>query len=145
AAVGLVVNAMNRSEEQTNKLNKAFSVFSGISNALLKALEPLGEFLIDGIVWAIDKAVEAASKARQAFADLLDFVGFESAAESVREFDRAINNAIEGAERLAEAEAKLERSQRRAQLTQLEYQKTAEEFRQARDDENKSINERIRA
>lgn len=145
AAVGLVVNAMNRSEEQTNKLNKAFSVFSGISNALLKALEPLGEFLIDGIVWAMDKAVEAASKARQAFADLLDFVGFESAAESVREFDRAINDAIEGAERLAEAEANLEKAQRQARLTQLEYQKEAETLRQIRDNENLTIKERIQA
>lgn len=145
AAVGLVVNAMNRSEEQTNKLNKAFSVFSGISNALLKALEPLGEFLIDGIVWAMDKAVEAASKARQAFADLLDFVGFESAAESVREFDRAINNAIEGAERLAEAEANLEKAQRQARLTQLQYQKEAETLRQIRDNDNLTIRERIKA
>ncbi|RIV50897.1 hypothetical protein D2V93_08480 [Flagellimonas taeanensis] len=144
-AVGLVVNAMNRSEESTNKLNKVFSVFSGISNAVLKALEPLGEFLIDGIVWAMEQAVEAASKARNALADFLDFVGWESAAEDVREFDRAINAAIEGAERLAQAEADLEKAQRQARLTQLEYQKEAEKLRQIRDNENLTIRERIKA
>ncbi len=145
AAVGLVVNAMNRSEEQTNKLNKVFSVFSGLSNALLKALEPLGEFLIDGIVAGLELAVEWASKARNAFADLLDFVGFDNAAQSVREFDKAINDAIEGAERLAEAEANLEKAQRQARLTQLEYQKEAETLRQIRDNSNLSIRERIKA
>lgn len=145
AAVGLVVNAMNRSEESTNKLNKVFSVFSGISNAVLKALEPLGEFLIDGIVAAMEAAVEAASKARNALADFLDFVGFEGAAESVREFDRAINEAIEGAERLAEAEANLEKAQRQARLVQLEYQKEAESLRQIRDNDNLTIRERIKA
>ena len=144
-AVGLVVNAMNRSEESTNKLNKAFSVFSGISNALLKALEPLGEFLIDGIVWAMEQAVEAASKARNALADFLDFVGWESAAEDVREFDRAINEAIEGAERLAEAEANLEKAQRQARITQKQYEIQAENLRQIRDNENLTIRERIKA
>lgn len=145
AAVGLVANAMNRSEESTNKLNKVFSVFSGLSNSLLKALEPLGEFLIDGIVAGLELAVEWASKARNAFADFLDFVGWESAAEGVREWDKAINDAIEGAQKLAQAEADLDKAQRQARLTQLEYQKEAETLRQIRDNENLSIRERIKA
>src|SRR5690606_398957 len=121
--LGLVANAMNRSEESTNKINKAFSIFSGIGKALLAALEPLGEFLIDNIVFALEKAAKAASDARNAFADFLDFVGWESAADGVREYDKAINEAIASAQKLAQAEADLEKAQRQSRLVQLEYQK----------------------
>ncbi len=52
----LVKNAMDRSEDSTNKITKAFSAFSGITNALRKMLVPLGEFLIDGIVKGFEEA-----------------------------------------------------------------------------------------
>lgn len=41
----LIKNAMDRSTEATEKINKIFSAFTGIINFVLKALEPLGEFL----------------------------------------------------------------------------------------------------
>src|SRR5690606_17440268 len=119
--------------------------FSGLSNALLKALEPLGEFLIDGIVVGFEKAAAAATKFRNIGADLLDKLGFKSAAQSIRDFDAAINEAVAGAERLAQAEANLEKAQRQARLTQLQYQKDAESLRQVRDNQNLSIRERIKA
>src|SRR5690606_1415115 len=112
---------------------------------LLDALEPLGEFLIDNIVFALEKAAKAASDARKAFANFLDFVGWESAAEGVREYDKAINEAIASAQKLAQAEADLEKAQRQARLVQLEYQKEAETFRQIRDNTNLTIRERIEA
>ncbi len=145
AAFLLVRNAMDRSEESTNKIRRSFSAVTGVVQAALKALEPLGEYLIDGIVWAFDKATEAATKFRQAGADFLDFVGFKSAAQNLRDLDRAINEAIEGTERLVDAEIALEDAQRKARRTQLEYMKDAERLRQLRDDESKSIPERIRA
>ena len=46
----LVKNALNRSEEATDKLSKAFSGITGIFKGVLKALQPIGEFLVDVLI-----------------------------------------------------------------------------------------------
>lgn len=142
-AFALIKNAMNRSEDATNKLKISFSAITGIFNTVLKALEPLGEFLIDGIVMGFEKTLEVAEKARVALAGFLDFLGFEDGAKAVLDFNDAINEGIANAQALATAEAELEKAQRQSRLTQLQYQKDAEKLRQQRDDESNSISERI--
>ena len=136
---------MNRSEEATNKITKVFTIFSGITNKLLSFLEPLGEFLIDGIVMGFELAGKAADKALSIIGDGLELLGFDSAAESVKGFQSEMKTAAKEAAALADAEAKLEKQQRLSQKIQLDYQKQAEKLRQVRDDENLSIQERIKA
>tara|TARA_R110000796_G_scaffold120506_1_gene234636 strand:+ start:10333 stop:12903 length:2571 start_codon:yes stop_codon:yes gene_type:complete len=146
AAVFLLVkNALDRNEESVNKLKKAFAPLGGIVNALLGALEPLGEFLINGLVKYFGLVETAVYTLIDSLSTVLDFLGFESAAKSVQAFSDSIQNASEESKKLAEAEAELEKSQRKSRLTLLQYQKQAEEFRQIRDDESKSIAERIQA
>jgi hypothetical protein len=144
-AFALVKNAMNRSETATNKIKKAFSAFSGIINGLLKILEPLGEFLIDGLVKGFELVEKGIFKALDAIAKGLEFLGFDEQAASLRGFTSEIQESVEASKRLAEAEIALEKAQRIAQKTQLDYQKQAEKLRQIRDDESKSISERIQA
>lgn len=144
-AIGLVVNAMSRSEDATNKLSKAFSKLTAPVNYLLKALEPLGLFLIDGIVAGFNAAAEAADKAIGWISDGLEALGFDSAAKNVRDFQQGMEESTRAAGELADAEARLQKEQRKARLTQLEYQKQAEELRQIRDDEALSIQERVKA
>jgi hypothetical protein len=144
-AFALVQNALSRSEDATNKLKGAFSIFSGIINTVLKALEPLGEFLIDGIVMGLELVAETAQKAGQLVADALAFFGFDEASKAVEGFNNEIKNGIKSAKDLAQAEAELEKAQRRARLTQLQFQKDAEKLRQLRDDETLSTQERIKA
>jgi hypothetical protein len=144
-AFALVQNALSRSEDATNKLKGAFSIFSGIINTVLKALEPLGEFLIDGIVMGLELVAETAQKAGQLVADALAFFGFDEASKAVEGFNNEIQNGIKSAKDLAQAEAELEKTQRRARLTQLQFQKDAEKLRQLRDDETLSTQERIKA
>lgn len=141
----LIQNAMNRSEESTNKLKAAIAPLTGIFNAILKALEPVGEFLIDGIVAGFELATKAAETAIKIIGGGLKLLGFESAGDAVLEFGNAMIQAGKDAQELALAEQELEKSQRKARLTQLQYQKEAETFRQIRDDETKSIQERIKA
>ncbi len=159
AAFLLVRNAMNRSEEATNKINKVFGAFRGVLNFVLKALEPLGEILIDGIV----KGFELATKYAEFFistlkwiadnaADVLEALGFEGAADSVRTYTtaadgmaKAMLGAAEAGAKLAEMEAKLASEQRKSELIQEQYEVRAERLRQLRDDESKTINERIQA
>ncbi|WP_228853252.1 hypothetical protein [Aegicerativicinus sediminis] len=141
----LVRNAMNRSEEATNKITKVFSVFGGMVNKLLDWLEPLGEFLIDGIVLGFELAAKAAEDAINIISSGLELLGFDGAAKSVKEFYGEFKEGAKLAMDLANAEAELEKNQRQARLTQLEYQRDAEKLRQIRDNENLSIKERIEA
>lgn len=141
----LVKNAMNRSEEATAKINKIFAIFSGIINKVLSALEPLGEFLIDGLVVGFELAGKAADRAIGLISSGLKFLGFDKAAQSVAEWHGELKEGVKEAQELAMAELELEKAQRKARLTQLEYQKDAEKLRQIRDDESLSIQERIQA
>lgn len=155
----LVRNAMNRSEEATNKTNKVFGAFKGVLNFVLNALVPLGEILIDGIV----KGFELATKAAEAFikglewignnaANLLESIGFESGANAVRGYTNATTSmaksmldAANAGSKLAEMEAKLQTAQRKSEIIQEQYEVRSERLRQLRDDESKTIQERINA
>jgi hypothetical protein len=144
-AFTLVKNAMNRSEESTKKITKIFTIFGGVANKILSFLEPLGEFLIDGLVAGFELAGQAADKALSLIGDGLAFLGFDDAAEGVRGFQKEVKTAAIEAAALADAEAELAKQQRLSQKTQLDYQKEAEKLRQARDNEALSIKERIAA
>lgn len=141
----LVKNAMNRSEDATNKIKKAMSAFSGIVNALLKYLEPLGEFLIDGLVKGFELVEKGIFKAMAGIQKGLEFLGFDEQAASLKNFTSEVSKSVEESKKMAEAEGKLEKAQRLAQKVQLDYQKQAEKLRQVRDDESKSIAERMKA
>ena len=141
----LIKNALDRSEESTNKLKRAFAPFQGILSKVMEFLEPLGEFLIDGIVFAMELAEQAVYALIDGFGALLKFIGFEEWGNEVLGFSNALKQGAQDAKDLADAEAELEKMQRKARLTQLEYQKAAETLRQKRDDEKLSIKERIQA
>ena len=141
----LVSNAMSRSEDATNSLTRIFSIFTGVINKVLSALEPLGEFLIDGLVMGFEAVGKIAEKTMGILADALEFVGWDSASESVKGFTEEIKEASKSSQDLADKEAQLEKQQRKTQLIQLQYQKRAEELRQIRDAENVQIKDRIKA
>ena len=144
-AFALIKNALNRSEESTKKLSKAFSAFTGIINAVLKILEPIGKFLIDVLVKNLEFVEQSIYIVIDAFSSLLSFAGFDDLSESVSNFNKEIQNSAKLSKELSDAQADLEKQQRKANLTQLEFQKLAEKQRQIRDDESISINERINA
>ena len=145
AVFALVANAINRSEESANKITKIFTIFSGVVNKLLSFLEPLGDFIINGLVAGFELLGVIAEKTLGLLASALSFLGFEDAAASITGFNEELKETVETAERLANAEAKLTKELRRQGLVQLEFQKQAEKLRQLRDDESKSIQERIQA
>lgn len=141
----LVQNALNRSEESTNKLKTAIAPLTGIFRGVLKVLEPLGEFIIDGIVKGFEMATDAIQTTVKAVSAGLNMLGFDNASQSVMNFSNAMDETIRSSKELALAEQDLEKAQRKSRLTQLQYQKEAENFRQIRDDESLSIQERIKA
>lgn len=145
AAFLLIRNAMQRSEETTNKLKTALAPLTGIFKLLMKAIEPLGEFLVDALVVGLELATEALQGLLTGIEKAARFLGLDSWADSISDFNQAVQESIQNSKELAQAEIELEKAQRKARLTQLQYQKEAETFRQIRDDENKTIKERIQA
>lgn len=145
AAFALVRNALNRNEESVNKLKKAFAPFIGIVNGVLKALEPLGEFIIDTLVEAFKFMETALYSALDALSVALDFLGFEETAASLKNFNDGLIESARNSKLLADAQAELEREQRKANKVMLDAQREAEKLRQIRDDESLSIRERIAA
>ena len=142
---GAIKAAMDRSSESTAKITKIFAAFSGLINVLLKAVSILGDYWINSYVKIMEKVGDVSEKVMKGISSSLSFLGFSKAAKSVDDFTASTKSSIKASTDLAAAESQLEKSQRKARLTQLEYQKTAEKFRQIRDDENKTIAERISA
>lgn len=145
AAFALVKNALNRSEEATGKLSRAFSGITGIFDGVLKALEPIGEFLIDVLINNIELAESAFFAAAEGIASALEFLGFEDAAKSVSSFTDGLKEASENAKLLEDAENRLKKAQRETEKQVKKLQKEQEDLRQIRDDETKSFRERIDA
>ena len=152
AAIGLLAgaflavrSAMNRSEESAGKVSKLFSALGGVFNMLLKILQPIGEFVIDKLVGAFETLGNVAEGAARIVSKSLSFLGFDEAAKSVDEFTNSTKESIKASRDLASAEKELEKAQRQARMIQLQFQKDAEKLRQIRDDESKSIDERIKA
>lgn len=141
----LIQNAMNRNEEAANNLKKAFSAFSGIVKGVMKALEPLGKFLINYVVWWFDKVEKAVFGMAEGISKALSFLGFDEAAQRVSGFTEEIRKAAENAKKLTEAELEYNKARRESRRIQLDYQKQAEKLRQIRDDETRSFEERIAA
>lgn len=141
----LIKNAMNRSEESTTKVRTAMSGLTGMLKGVLKILEPLGEFLIEGLVKGFELLEKGINKTLKGLQRALNFLGFENAAEAVGNFTEKIEAAAEANKQLVEAELALQKAQRISRKVQLDYQKDAEKLRQIRDDETKSFEERIEA
>lgn len=141
----LVKNAMNRSEEATNKIKRAFSAFTGILSTVLKGLEPVGEFIIDVLVESMEMAEVALYKAMDGLARGLELLGFKDTANDLRSFNKEVQEGAANAKELSDAEAQLTVQQRKARLIILDYQKDAEKLRQIRDDDRLTMAERHKA
>lgn len=140
-----VATALSQNEAASNKFSKALAGFKGMLNAVFSVLRPLGEFLIDNIVAGFELAGEAADKALGLISKGLKAIGFDSAAKSVDNFTNSVKGSIQATQQLSAAEAKYAAAQRQGQKIQLDYQRQAEKLRQLRDDETKSIAQRIEA
>lgn len=148
--IGLVVGAfkfmtasMNSTEEGSAKLAKITGAVKGVFEGLWKIIKPLGEFLGTVFIAYVETIGTALSKMVDGIATALEFLGFEETAESLRSVKAEVESTSKASADLAKAELELDKAQRQSRKTQLEYQKTAEKLRQQRDDETKSVAERI--
>ena len=106
AALALLKKAFTASEDGENKLGKATAVLSTMFDRLLDLLGPLADFIADSVGKAFDdlgKAVELVSKGIE---KALSFLGFEGAAEGLKNYRAESEKALKGAIDVADARAK---------------------------------------
>lgn len=149
-SVGLVVGAfklaraaLTSTEEGTQKLAVITGAITGIFKGLFNVVKPLGLFFANVFIKQLELLGQVAEATLKGIASILEFVGAESAAKGIRNFTNEVKNSAVAAANLARAEGELVVQQRQARKVQLDYQKQAEKLRQQRDDETKSIAERI--
>lgn len=143
--LGSLVAYLQSSEQASNKFSKVLAGLGGIVKGVMRALEPLGELVLDVIVVAFEKMGSIATATFGLISKGLRALGFDNAADSVDSFSNSMSTASKQAQAYADAQAKADEAQRKYNITQLEYQKRAERLRQIRDDESKSAAERIQA
>lgn len=149
AAIVLIVTqliaAFKRSEDRMNKVKVLAAGVSGVFKAMQKALEPVVDFLVNNLVKAFEAVGNAVDWAMKMVDKGLRAVGWNKAADAVKNWTEKIKEGSRAAMDLATAEAELQKMQRNAQKIQKEYELQAERLRQLRDDDAKSIDERIKA
>lgn len=151
-AVGAVVGAfkfakasLESTEEGSNRLAVVTGAVTGVFKGLFKIIRPFGEFLADVFITHLENVGKAAQAMAGFLADALDFLGFDESAKGVRDFTNEVVQSSNAAAKLADSENKLNKSLRESEGRILKIQRAAEILRQQRDDESKSISQRIAA
>lgn len=143
--LGSLVAYLSSSEAASNKLGRVLGILGGLVSKLMDYLEPLGEFILDVLIVGFEKLGEIATKALDGIAASLEFLGFDKAAKSVKNFNNEMAEAAKAAEHLTKLEQNLTEAQRKQGIMQLKYQQDAEKLRQIRDNENMTMAQRIKA
>lgn len=136
--------SMNSTEEGSQKLAKITGTISGLFNGFFKVLKPFGEFLGNVFIAYIEGVGEALDTLATGLGNAAEFLGMDGVAESIRGVQTEVKQSAVAAMELAEAEGELAEAQRESRKTQLQFQKDAEKLRQLRDDESKTVAERIK-
>jgi len=151
-AVGTVVGvfklfseSLNRTEDGAAALSGVMNVFKGIMSGVLKTVEPIALFLVEGLANGFEKLGEVVETVSKGIEKALRFIGMEAAANGLNTITTNIEETSSATAKLGKAEAELNKIKREQGKIQLEFQNRAEKQRQIRDDESKSIKERMQA
>ena len=146
--VGLIYSlreALQRTEEGQLKLNKVMATFSSAINAVFIALEPLANLIADYIIGYFDTLGTVIQGTFEVLEKTLRFLGQDNLADKLQNFSNSLTSTAIAAQKLADAELEMNKAMREQDKLQLRYQERAEKLRQIRDDDKKSIEERIAA
>jgi len=151
-AVGSIVGvfklfseSLNRTEDGAAALSGVMNVFKGIMSGVLKTVEPIALFLVEGLADGFEKLGEVVETVSKGIEKALRFIGMEAAANGLNTITTNIEETSSATAKLSKAEAELNKIKREQGKIQLEFQNRAEKQRQIRDDESKSIKERMQA
>ncbi|MGV3459907.1 MAG: hypothetical protein ACO1N9_05560 [Flavobacterium sp.] len=135
--------AMNSTEEGSQKLAKITAAVKGLFEGFWKIIKPLGEWMGKVFIAYIETVGKALDELTDGIANALEFLGMDKAAKGLRGFKEEIKQSAKAAATLAQSEADLEKMERKLADTRGKLEKQAENLKKQRDDETKSLSERI--
>lgn len=141
----LIKNALNRTEESADKFKAAIAPIAGLFKGIMKILEPVGKFLIDGLVAGFEKATSAIQKTISLVGSGLKAIGFESAGDAVLNFANNMAEAANQAKELALMEQRITESNRALTVSAAQTNKETQKLKETMNDTTKSLQERIEA
>lgn len=145
AAFVALGKAFTRTEEGQNKLAKATAVFSYIFEKLFDLLVPIAEFIGDVLGKAFEDAGIAIDMVAQGIANALEYLGFEDAANGVRDYVAETERALAMVQKIADLRAGIEREERTQLVERAKREAEIAEIREkAADKENVSAEERMK-
>jgi myosin heavy subunit len=144
--------AFQRTETNGDKLATSMGKLKGLMNAFYKAIEPIAKWFADTFAKAIDFIIEKLGNLIEGLQDALRWLAETTDADWLKDMSNGLDNVVKKTgemvavtSELATAEEKLHRMQRESKKIQYEAQIQAENLRQLRDDESKSLKERTQA
>lgn len=146
-----VVEAFTKPEEAIKGLWENIKGFADfVQNEFLRLIQSTGKVFEELLAGNFSAAGDAALEALDAFtnlnpATLLLKESAKGLAENWDEISESMAESVNNAQKLVDAELALAKAQREQEATQLRFQIQAERLRQVRDDEARSIQERIEA
>ncbi|QYJ68927.1 hypothetical protein [Flavobacterium litorale] len=142
--IALVKNAMDSGSASAKKITKIFDTFTAITDGLMKLLEPLGEFLIDGIAAGFELAGKAAEAAMGFISDGLRFLGFNDAAEGVKTFTEEVKENAAETQRLKDAQEELTKQTTAQEIANEKAKQKISELTDKVNDQTLSEEERLK-
>lgn len=129
-AFALITNAMNNNQESANKLGGVFTTLGKIFSGFLAFLEPIGTFLIDGIVAGFEAVMNTATKVIDVLSSLAGALGLDTISQGLKDFSNGLKTASNEAQRLVDINNELLR-------TQASYNREVGKLKEAFKEENK--------
>ncbi len=142
-AFTLFKKALTSSEEGQNKVNKAFGVMGALIDKLVDLVEPLASLIADTLGAAFEEIGRQVEMATEGLAILLDFLSFEDAAQSVRDYAGEVSNVAQQAQQVADMRAEADLIERELLVERSKLESNIAELRlKSREEEKYSAQER---
>ncbi len=138
--------AFTSTEQGQNALAKGTALVSTIFEKFFDIIEPIASFIVDVVVGAFEELGKAADNAAKLVADAMEFLGFEEAADGIREFNDASADLIKNTQLVADARARADIEERKLIVNRAKAETKISQLREiASKKESVSAEERKKA
>lgn len=139
------VTEMNKTSDGANEMNKGFARLKALIEPISKAFGALAKIIVGNVLKAFNDTYDAVMILIEGFGELMSLMGAETIGNNIKGWAKDVQNVSKENQKILDLQNEYNKKSREAKLIQLEYQRDAEKLRQIRDDESKSMDERIKA
>lgn len=140
-----VTTAMNRNEDSVNRLKEAFAPLTRLFSLIMDAIAELGDVYIANITKQIEVLEKGLIRAFEAMAKALDFLGFDTQAENLRNFTDRMQENIDASREYERTKQRIVELERENKIASAELEVELRAQQRIINDTTKSYAEREEA